>query len=225
MRNILNDDAVRGRVIRIAFGTVAGVGLIGGLLFALEPGGLRTLSLLALIAVVAGGGAAMGMTVQQHLLGRDVALRPLAVARWSGALITAVLGPLVTAGAALGVVAGLGMLLLPAENAGSYAGAGAAWLLLPMALLVTGTASLRTVDVALGRAREIRAVIDVAEGHEWSLVPVGIALALAVLLCTAGVAGLGLGVAPAAVAIVVGLALLIPASAALARHAERLGVG
>ena len=225
MRNILNDDAVRGRLVRIALGTAGGVAATGAALLVLEPGAPRTITLLALIAVVAGGGAALGTTVQQHLLGRDVALRPLDLARWSGALLAAVMGPMVTAGAVLGVVAGLGVLFLPAENAGSYAGAGAAWLLLPMALLVTGTASLRTVDVALGRRREIRAVIDLAEGHEWSLVPVGMVLALAVLLCTAGVVGLGLGAALAVVAVFAGLALLLPASAALARHAERLGVG
>ncbi|MEE4300375.1 MAG: hypothetical protein V2J24_13115 [Pseudomonadales bacterium] len=223
MRNVLNDGAVRDRIIGIAVATLAAVMVTGSALVWLDAGPLRTLALLALVATVAGGGGALGMVVQQHQLGCDVSLRPLAVARWSGALTAAVLGPLATGAVGIGVVVGLGSLLVPAESGGSLAGVGGVSLVLPMALLVTGTASLRTVAVALARDLEIREVIAVAEGHEWSLVPVGLALAFAVLACTAGIVGLALGVVPASLAIVIGLAALLPASAALAGHWERLG--
>lgn len=223
MRNVLNDAAVRDRIVRIAAATLAAVMATGSALVWLDAGPLRTLALLALVAAVAGGGGAMGLIVQQHLLGCEVRVQPLAVARWSGALTAAVLGPLATGALGIGLVVGIGSLLVPAESAGSLAGVGGLSLVLPMALLVTGTASLRTVTVALARDLEIRAVIAFAEGREWSLVPVGLALALAVLACTAGIVGLALGVVPASLAIVFGLAVLLPASAALARHWERLG--
>jgi hypothetical protein len=173
----------------------------GTALAASGGGALATLALLALIAAVAGGGAAMGMTVQQHQLGHAPALAPLAVARWAGALLAAVGGPLVTAAVGLAVLVGLGSLLVPAENSGSMAGVG---------------------GVALARDPEIREVIALAEGHEWSLVPVGVVLSLAVLLCAGGIAGLALGVVPASLAIVAGLVVLVPASAALARRWEQL---
>lgn len=223
MRNVLNDAAVRDRIVRIAAATLAGVMVTGSVLVWLDVGALRTAALLALVAVVAGGGGAMGMVVQQHMLGRETSLRPLAVARWSGALTAAVLGPLATGALGVGLVIGVGELLVPAERAGSLAGVGGLSLVLPMALLVTGTASLRTVAVALARDLEIREVIAFADGHEWSLVPVGLALAFAVLACAAGIVGLALGMVPASLAIVVGLLVLVPASAALARHWERLG--
>ena len=222
MRNVLNDEAIRDRIIRIAAVTLTAVMITGSALVWFEAGFLQTLALLGLVAAVAGGGGAMGMIVQQHLLGREPSLAPLAVARWSGALVAATLGPLATAAAGLALVVGAGAVLIPAEDAGSLAGVGVAWLVLPMALLVTGTASLRTVAVALARELDIREVIDLADGREWSLVPVGLGLALAVGLCTAGVVGLALGEVAASLAIVAGLALLLPASAALARRWERL---
>ena len=218
------EGRARDLFIRLSAAMIAVVGLLAFALTQVGGDGLRLLLATALAASVAAGGAALCMLVQQQRLGMDAALHPLAVARWASALLAAVIGPLLTALLVLGVVWAVAMAISPKASAGSLAGVGVAWLVLPMALLITGTAALRTVAVAAGRPLDVRDAIALVEGQEWSLVPVGLALALAVLLTLAGVVGVALGFAAAAAAILLGLFLLVPASIRLAVHGERLGL-
>lgn len=218
------EGRARDLFIRLSAAMIAVIGLLAFALTQVGGDGLRLLLATALAASVAAGGAALCMLVQQQRLGMDAALHPLAVARWASALLAAVIGPLLTALLVLGVVWAVAMAISPQASAGSLAGVGVAWLVLPMALLITGTAALRTVAVAAGCPLDVRDAIALVEGQEWSLVPVGLALALAVLLTLAGVVGVALGFAAAAAAILLGLSLLVPASIRLAVHGERLGL-
>lgn len=217
----------RNRDLFFALATATAVA-VGVCTFALEQvagEGLRLLLVAALASAVAAGGGALCMLMQQQSLGMDAALGPVAVARWAGALLAAVIGPLLTAFAVLAIVWVIAMAIAPQASAGNLAGVGAAWLvLLPMALLITGAAALRTIAVAAERRLDVREAIALVEGQEWTLVPVGLALATAVLMTLAGVVGVALGYAAAAAAILLGLLLLVPASVRLARHGERLGV-
>ena len=216
----------RNRDLFFALATATAVA-VGVCTFALEQvagEGLRLLLVAALASAVTAGGGALCMLMQQQSLGMDAALGPVAVARWAGALLAAVIGPLLTAFAVLAIVWVIAMAIAPQASAGNLAGFGAAWLVLPMALLITGTAALRTVAVAAERRLDVREAIVLVKGQEWTLVPVGLALATAVLMTLAGVVGVALGYAAAAAAILLGLLLLVPASVRLARHGERLGV-
>lgn len=224
MTTAVLEGRARDLFIRLSAAMIAVIGLLAFALTQVGGDGLRLLLATALAASVAAGGAALCMLVQQQRLGMDAALHPLAVARWASALLAAVIGPLLTALLVLGVVWAVAMAISPQASAGSLAGVGVAWLVLPMALLITGTAALRTVAVAAGRPLDVRDAIALVEGQEWSLVPVGLALALAVLLTLAGVVGVALGFAAAAAAILLGLFLLVPASIRLAVHGERLGL-
>ena len=218
------EGRARDLFLRVAFATAAAITVLTFALAQIQGGGLQVLLAASLATSVAAGGAALCMLIQQQRLGVDGSLHPLDVARWAGALLAAVVGPLLTAVLVLGVVWGIAMAIAPEASAGNLAGVGVAWLVVPMALLITGTAALRTVAVAAGRPLDVREAIALAEGQEWSLVPIGLGLAVALLLTLAGVAGVALGIAAASAAIVLGLVLLVPASARMAMHAERLGV-
>lgn len=153
--------------------------------------------------------AVLAIRQQRLTLGLDTAgwWMPWRTLRWSGALIASVAGPLLFAKMSIMALALGSEFLLPAEGAGMMAGVSVAWLLLPMALLVIGTAALKLPAAADDRPLDTRDAIRLADGNEWSLMPLGLGLALGMSLLVAG----ALGVATAVFA----LLLLLPLGSAL----------
>ncbi|TVS15822.1 MAG: hypothetical protein EA417_12165 [Gammaproteobacteria bacterium] len=146
---------------------------------------------------------------QRQLLGMDgTGFAPIHTLRWSGALFAGVLGPLLCAKLLIMVLALGSDAALPAEGAGMFAGIGFAWLVLPMALLVIGTAALKLPAAAIGRDLDTQDVIRLADGREWSLLPMGMGLALAMLLLVAGAVGIAVGRLEAVLPLAAGMFLL-----------------
>jgi len=178
-------------------------------------------ALLVVVCVLAGV-AAMSLLIQQSLLGRAPALTSLGIARWGGTMLAVIAGPLLTAKLLVGAIALAGTLLVGADGAGAYAGVGVAWLILPMALLVTGTAALKLPAVAVDAPIDTGAAIALADGREWSLVPLGIGLTLAFLLLAGGTLMLATGRLWGLLPLVTGGIAFAPAVAALARRWQGL---
>jgi hypothetical protein len=221
MRVVFVDADVRSRALRwSAIGLAAAAAL--GTLGILAPAGVpKVVAAVAVAGALLAGAAGACLSVQQGLLERPRALAPLPVARWGGTLLASVAGPLLMAKLVLAAIFGVGLLMTEGAT-GAMAGVGLAWLVLPMALLVTGTAALKLPALAADRPLDTAGVIRLADGREWSLVPLGIALTVAVLLLVAGGAALMtvglLGLIPAAA----GFALLLPVVAALTRRWQAL---
>jgi len=147
---------------------------------------------------------------------------PLRTLRWSGALVATVAGPLLFAKMLVMVLALGSEVLLPAEGAGMMAGIGVAWLVLPMALLVIGTAALKLPAAADDRTLDTRDVIRLADGNEWSLMPLGVGLARGLLLLLGGALGVAMGTAAYLPLLPLGMALLVWISGRLAGRYQSL---
>jgi len=162
--------------------------------------------------------AVMAIGQQRRALGLQTATwwMPLRTLRWSGALVASVVGPLLFAKMLVMVLALASEVLLPAEGAGMMAGIGLAWLLLPMALLVMGTAALKLPAAADDRLLDTRDVIRLADGNEWSLMPLGVGLGLGVLLLIGGALGVASTNLAALLLLPLGMALLVWVSGRLA---------
>lgn len=224
MRPVFVDARVRHRVIRIGILTAL-VAAGGSVLTArLVPASAPWMLAAFLIGVcVLAGVAATSLLIQQSLLGRTPALTPLRVARWGGTMLAVIAGPLVTAKLLVGAIALAGTLLVGADGAGAYAGVGIAWLVLPMALLVTGTAALKLPALAADAPMDTGGAIALADGREWSLVPLGIGLTLSFLLLAAGTLALATGQLWGLLPLSAGAIAFAPAVAALARRWQGLG--
>lgn len=161
---------------------------------------------------------------QRSVLGCEPAatISPRRSLRWSGALFAGVLGPLLLAKFLVTLLALGSEALLSSDGSGMLAGVGVAWLVLPMALLVIGTAALRLPAAALDQHLDTRDVIRLAEGREWSLVPLGAGLALAVLLLLAASAATALGRLEAVLLLPVGVACLVLLSRRVASRYREL---
>lgn len=168
--------------------------------------------------------AVLAIRQQRQTLGLDTATwwMPLRTLRWSGALVVGVVGPLLFAKMLVMVLALGSEVLLPADGAGMMAGIGIAWLLLPMALLVIGTAALKLPAAADDRALDTRDVIRLADGNEWSLMPLGVGLALGVLLLLGAALGVAVGALTYMFMLPLGMALLVWVSALLAGRYQLL---
>ncbi|MCC5888844.1 MAG: hypothetical protein JJT88_20585 [Gammaproteobacteria bacterium] len=147
---------------------------------------------------------------------------PLRSLRWSGALVASVVGPLLFAKMLVMVLALGSEVLLPAEGAGMMAGIGVAWLVLPMALLVIGTAALKLPAAADDRTLDTRDVIRLADGNEWSLLPLGVGLALGVSLLIGAALGVAMGTLAYLPLLPLGMALLVWISGRLAGRYQSL---
>lgn len=167
--------------------------------------------------------ATLAIPRQRQALGLETTAwwMPLRTLRWSGALVASVVGPLLFAKMLVMVLALGSEILLPAEGAGMMAGIGLAWLLLPMALLVIGTAALKLPAAADDRPLDTRDVIRLADGNEWSLMPLGVGLALGVVMMIGGALGLA-SASLAALLLPLGMALLVWVSGRLARRYRSL---
>lgn len=148
---------------------------------------------------------------QRRVMGIDdsASVAPIRTLRWSGVLFAGVLGPLLFAKLLIMVLALGSEVALPADGAGMFAGIGFAWLVLPMALLVIGTAALKLPAAAIDRDLDTQEVIRLADGREWSLLPLGMGLALAMLLLVAGSAGIALGRFEAVLPLLAGMLVLL----------------
>ncbi len=162
--------------------------------------------------------AALAVRRQRQALGLDAApwWMPRRTLRWSGAMVAGVLGPLLFAKMLVMALALGSELILPAEGAGMMAGIGVAWLLLPMALLVIGTAALKLPAAADDKTLDTREVIRLADGNEWSLMPLGVGLALGVLLLLGPAVGVALGTLAYLPLLPLGVVLLVWVSGRLA---------
>lgn len=151
-----------------------------------------------------------GIRAQRSVLGRERdGWSPRRSLRWSGALFAGVLGPLLLAKFLVTVLAFGSEALFSADGSGMLAGVGVAWLVLPMALLVIGTSALRLPAAAVDLQLDTRSVIRLAEGREWSLVPLGTGFALALLVLLAGAAGTAVGRLEAVLLLPLGIAMLL----------------
>ena len=168
--------------------------------------------------------AALAIRRQRLALGLEATTwwMPLRTLRWSGALIAGVAGPLLFAKMLIMLLALGSEVILPAEGAGMMAGIGVAWLLLPMALLVIGTAALKLPAAANDQALDTRDVIRLADGNEWSLMPLGLGLALGVLLLLGGALGVALGALALLLLLPLGMALLVWVNGRLANRYQSL---
>ena len=147
---------------------------------------------------------------QRSILGREGDAWSLRRSlRWSGSLFAGVPGPLLLAKFLVTVLAFGSEALFSADGSGMLAGVGVAWLVLPMALLVIGTSSLRLPAAAVDLQLDTRSVIRLADGCEWSLVPLGAGFALALLVLLAGSAGAAMGRLEALLLLPVGIAMLL----------------
>lgn len=147
---------------------------------------------------------------------------PWRTLRWSGALLASVVGPLLFAKMLVMILALGSEILLPAAGAGMMAGIGVAWLVLPMALLVIGTAALKLPAAAVDRALYTRDAIRLADGNEWSLMPLGVGLALGVLMLIAGALGVAMGMLASLPLLPLAVAVLVWASGRLASRYQSL---
>lgn len=204
--------------MKLAPGLIAAVLILAGVTAWLEPGLLRTL----LLAALAGGAlfatAALCVTAQRGELGASTAFAPVRTLRWSGTLLAGIAGPLIVAKLMVGGLALLSGATLPTEGAGMLAGIGAAWLVLPMAMLVIGTAALKLPACALDRPLDTSDAIRLANGHEWSLLPLGAGLTLGLLALVAGYAAVATGRFEGLALLVVGMCLLPWVALRLARR-------
>lgn len=222
MRPTFVDSDVRRQVLLAGAISFAAATALALLVTVLDAGLLRMLTGLGVAVCVVFGIAAMCLPVQQRLLGRPVTRAPLPLARFGGAMLAAVAGPLLTAKLLVALTAFAGSFMVETEGAGAYAGIGLAWLILPMALLVTGTAALKLPALAMGRPIDTGEAIALANGREWSLVPLGIALTLPFMLLAAGTVLAATGTLWGLVLLIPGAILFLPANAALARRWQQL---
>lgn len=222
MRPVFVDDAARSLALRSGMAALAGAAACAFLVTLFESLPLRLFAGAAVAACVLGGLAAVCLPIQQSLVGQPVRLSPAQVVRWSGALLGAVGGPLVTAQLLVMAIAAAGTWLVEAEGGGMFAGIGIAWLALPMALLVAGTGALKLPAIAARDPIDTAAAIALANGREWSLAPLGVALTIPFLLLSAGTLLAATGTPAGLLLVVPGALLFMPASAALARRWQRL---
>lgn len=222
MKTTFVDSEVRHQVLLAGALALAVAGSLAVVVTLLAPGPLRLLMGAGVALSVLLGLAAMCLPVQQRLLGRSVTRAPLPLARFGGAMLAAIAGPLVTAKLLVALIAVAGSFVVDTEGAGAYAGIGVAWLIVPMALLVTGTAALKLPALAMGRPIDTGEAIALADGREWSLVPLGIALTGPFMLIAAGALLAATGTLWGLALLVPGTALFLPANAALARRWQRL---
>ena len=223
MQPVFVDTRVRRRVLGVGALTALAAAAGSVLAAQLTPASVAWVLVALLIGIcVLAGVAAASLLIQQSLLERSPALTPLRVARWGGTMLAVIAGPLVTAKLLVGAIALAGALLVEVDGAGAYAGVGIAWLILPMALLVTGTAALKLPAVAADAPIDTGAAITLANGREWSLVPLGIALTLTFLMLAAGTLLLATGRLWGLLPLVAGGVAFAPAVAALARRWQGL---
>ncbi|MEE4360250.1 MAG: hypothetical protein V2I63_01865 [Pseudomonadales bacterium] len=222
MRPVFADAVARrqGLMLAAAILAITAVATIAATLIDVLPlrmavGVLALGSVLVLLAL-------SGISVQRGVLGQAASPGPRTVLAWAGTLLATVAGPLITAKLVVAVIALVSLALVPADGAGAFAGVGIAWLVLPMALLVTGTAALKLPAVAVGLPLDTREAIRLADGREWSLLPLGLVLTTAVFLVVLGVGAAGFGSPLGLVAVALGIALFLPVSAAVARRYRSL---
>lgn len=222
MRSTFVDAEIRNQSLLAGALALVAASALAWLVTLLDAGLLRILTGIGVGVCVLLGIAAMCLPLQQRLLGQPVTRAPLPLARFGGAMLAAVAGPLITAKLLVGLIALAGSFMVETDGAGAYAGIGVAWLIVPMALLVTGTAALKLPALAMGRPMDTGEVIRLADGREWSLVPLGIALTLPFVLIAAGTALAATGLLWGLALLIPGAALFLPANAALARRFQRL---
>lgn len=222
MRSTFVDPQVRNQALLAGAVAWVAAGTLAVVVTQLDAGLLRMVIGIGVGVCVLSGVAAMCLPLQQRLLGRPVTRSPRSVARFGGAMLAAVAGPLLTAKLLVVLIAFAGSFMVETDGAGAYAGIGVAWLILPMALLVTGTAALKLPALAAGRAIDTGEAIALADGREWSLVPLGIALTLPFMVIAAGTVLAATGVLWGLALLIPGVALFLPANAALARRWQRL---
>lgn len=145
--------------------------------------------------------------------------------RWGGTLVASVVGPLLFAKLLVMVLALGSEVLLPAAGAGMMAGIGVAWLVLPMALLVIGTAALKLPAASDDRYLDTRDVIRLADGNEWSLLPLGVGMAFGMSLLIAAALGVATGSWMLLVLLPLGIGLLVWMSGRIAGRFQMLARG
>lgn len=218
MRPIFVDSALRRRVLATLCCTFALVAVCAVGSSVLGAGVPRLILGTAAVAALLWMLGDCGVAIQRGLLGRGATAGLRTRLAWTGAFVGAVAGPLITAKLTVAGVALASGTVLPVEGAGALAGVGVAGMVLPMALLVAGTAAMKLPASAVGAPIDAREAIRLVEGREWSLLPLGFVLALTVLAIGVGTVAGVFGMLPGLGLLAAGLAAFPAVVAATARR-------